>query len=393
MPSFKGIDFYTRKNTWKAFLLFLALGIGVATFWYTETFLVELRADQRRQIELWAEAIKSTFTASDDKELNFEYNILAANVTIPVILTDNAGNVITHNNLDPDKIKRPGYLERQVVIMAAQHEPLTYQFESGERHYIYYKDSILLTKLRVYPIVLLIVIAIFMGVSYFAFSSSRRSEQNRVWTGMAKETAHQIGTPLSSLMGWIEILRSQNADEMALVEMEKDIDRLVTITDRFSKIGSVPIIQAEHIVLVTQEVVDYLRRRSSNKIAIVFAPERVFNDMRIPLNKQLYSWVIENLIRNAIDAIEGAGSITIDLSLGQKHLRIDLTDTGKGMTKAQARAVFRPGYTTKTRGWGLGLSLAKRIIENYHKGKIFVLKSEPAVGTTFRILLPKSITE
>jgi signal transduction histidine kinase len=389
LANFSGIDFYSKKNTWKVFLLIIALLIGLATVWYTETFLTELRTDQRRQIEVWAEAIKSTFTAPDDAELNFEYTILASNVTIPVILTDDAGNIITYNNLDPKKIDKPDYLTQQLEAMKGQHEPLTYTFGEGQRHYIYYKDSTLLTQLRIYPRVLLAVIAIFMLISYFAFSSARKSEQNRVWTGMAKETAHQIGTPLSSLMGWIEILREQQADPQAIAEMEKDIQRLITITDRFSKIGSVPVIKPEPIYTITKEVVDYLRLRASSKIIFEFDPGPIPENFNIALNKQLYGWVVENLLRNAVDATEGKGRISVRFELGQKHLRIDVEDTGKGMNKRQARAIFRPGYTTKTRGWGLGLSLARRIVENYHKGRIFVLRSEPGQGTTIRILLPK----
>jgi two-component system, sporulation sensor kinase D len=389
LANFSGIDFYSKKNTWKVFLLIIALLIGLATVWYTETFLTELRTDQRRQIEVWAEAIKSTFTAPDDAELNFEYTILASNVTIPVILTDDDGNIITYNNLDPKKIDKPEYLTQQLEAMKGQHEPLTYTFGEGQRHYIYYKDSTLLTQLRIYPRVLLAVIAIFMLISYFAFSSARKSEQNRVWTGMAKETAHQIGTPLSSLMGWIEILREQRADPQAIAEMEKDIQRLITITDRFSKIGSVPVIKPEPIYTITKEVVDYLRLRASSKITFEFDPGPIPENFNVALNKQLYGWVVENLLRNAVDATEGKGRISVRFELGQKHLRIDVEDTGKGMNKRQARAIFRPGYTTKTRGWGLGLSLARRIVENYHKGKIFVLRSEPGQGSTIRILLPK----
>lgn len=390
MAQFNSIDFYSRKNTWKLLLLIVALLIGIATIWYTETFLIELRADQRRQIEVWAQAIKSTFTAPDNAELNFEYTILASNVTIPVILTDENDQIITHNNLDPHKLDKPGFLQQELQAMKNQYEPLSYSFGNGQKHFIYYKDSILLTQLRIYPIVLLFVMALFMGIAYFAFSNARRSEQNRVWTGMAKETAHQIGTPLSSLMGWIEILKDQKVDPLALTEMEKDINRLIVITDRFSKIGSMPTMNLEPICSITKEVVDYLRLRASKKIKLSFDPGVITPDYQLPINKQLYGWVIENLLRNAIDATESTGTIDVQFSLGQKHLRIDVIDTGKGMTKAQARAIFRPGFTTKSRGWGLGLSLAKRIVENYHKGKIFVLRSEPGQGTTIRILLPKA---
>jgi signal transduction histidine kinase len=240
-----------------------------------------------------------------------------------------------------------------------------------------------------YPIFLLAVIGIFIGIAYLLFSSSRRSEQNRVWTGMAKETAHQIGTPLSSLMGWIEILRTQNADEMALTEMEKDVNRLQMITDRFSKIGSTPQMSEENISETVQSSFDYMKSRVSKKIDMTLT-STIPSDQMLLVNTQLLSWVIENLVRNAIDSIEGGGFVKLELTDDGKFIRLDVADSGKGIPIAQQNAIFRPGYTTKKRGWGLGLSLAKRIIEEYHKGKISVAVSEVGKGTTFRVLLPKT---
>ena len=273
--------------------------------------------------------------------------------------------------------------------MAESNDPIEITYYGNRKVYIYFKESLLLTKLRIYPIILLAVIGIFIVIAYLLFSSSRRSEQNRVWTGMAKETAHQIGTPLSSIMGWIEILRTQNADEMALSEMEKDVSRLQTITDRFSKIGSMPQMREEPIYETVETSFNYLQSRVSKKIDTTLE-STVSEDLKLLVNTQLLSWVIENLMRNAIDAIDGPGFVKLELTDQGKSIRLDVIDSGKGIPKAQQSAVFRPGFTTKKRGWGLGLSLAKRIVEEYHRGKITVAQSEIGKGTTFRVILPKT---
>ena len=267
-------------------------------------------------------------------------------------------------------------------------EPIEIEF-AGRKQYIYYQNSTLLTKLRYYPIILLCVISVFIVIAYIAFSNARKSEQDRVWNGLAKETAHQIGTPLSSLMGWLELLRARNVDANMVDEMEKDIVRLNTITNRFSKIGSVPSLSDHNIEEVTGEAVAYLQARSPRKVNIVFNPSPEVKNLTVKLNKPLYEWVIENLIRNAMDALEGKGTIEIRVSEHPRSIRIEVEDNGKGIPANKQKTVFRPGYTTKSRGWGLGLSLAKRIIEEYHRGKIFVAHSEVGKGTIFRILLRK----
>lgn len=379
-------DFYRNKNAWKLILFVFALLIGVGTLLYTESFLKDMRSQEERYVQIWAQALKGTSSGKVQGDISLYFTILEDNRTIPIILADGDGTVITFRNLDSTKINRPGYVESVLEDMKEQNEPIVIEFAPGRVNYMYYKESLLLQKLRIYPWVLLGVIAVFVGISYAAFSSARRTEQERIWSGMAKETAHQIGTPLSSLMGWIELLRAQDADESALQEMSKDILRLETITSRFSKIGSVPELKEVDIIDVVEDSLDYLRRRTSKKIDITFrAPD---SPIIIPVNQQLFSWVVENLIRNAIDAIDGPGSIHVQLSEAGRSVKIDVEDTGKGLTRNQFRAIFRPGYTTKTRGWGLGLSLARRIIEDYHNGKIFVLKSAPQAGTTFRVLLP-----
>lgn len=380
------VDFYRNKNTWKLVLFVFALLIGAGTLWYTESFLQELREEEEDSVEIWAQAFRLIAADAATGDLSLYAKILEGNNTIPIIITDGEGNVITYNNLDSAKALRPGYVESLIPKMAEENEPIVIEFGQGQKNIAYYQESILLTQLRIYPWVLLGVIALFVGIAYLAFSSARRTEQERVWSGMAKETAHQIGTPLSSMLGWIELLRAQGADETALMEMGKDVDRLETITARFSKIGSIPELKNEDLSDVLLESTDYLRARTSNKIDIhLNLPE---DEFIVPINRQLFSWVIENLIRNAIDAIEGQGNIQLDLTEAGKYVRIDVTDSGKGLTRNQYRAIFRPGYTTKQRGWGLGLSLARRIVEDYHNGKIYVVRSEVGQGSTFRILIP-----
>jgi signal transduction histidine kinase len=259
-----------------------------------------------------------------------------------------------------------------------------------QRNYIFYKDSILLTQLRYYPTFQLIVVGLFLIVAYLAFSSSRNAEQNQVWIGMAKETAHQLGTPLSSLMAWVELMKLRGMDEETAVEVEKDISRLQTITERFSKIGSRPTLHKEALLPILENSVNYIKRRTSSKIE--FAIKNMQNsDVKVPINIPLFEWVIENLCKNAVDAMENKGSITVCLTDQKQFVYIDISDTGKGMAKGKFKTVFKPGFTTKSRGWGLGLSLAKRIIENYHAGEIFVKSSEINKGTTFRIVLKKNI--
>ncbi|NVK05179.1 MAG: HAMP domain-containing histidine kinase [Flavobacteriia bacterium] len=380
------MDFYRNKNTWKLVLFVFALLIGAGTLWYTESFLQELREEEEDSVEIWAQAFRLIAADAATGDLSLYAKILEGNNTIPIIITDGDGNVITYNNLDSAKALRPGYVKSLIPRMAEENEPIVIEFGSGQKNIAYYQESILLTQLRIYPWVLLGVIGLFVGIAYLAFSSARRTEQERVWSGMAKETAHQIGTPLSSMLGWIELLRAQGADETALTEMGKDVNRLETITARFSKIGSIPELKNEDISDVLTESTDYLRARTSNKIDIdLQIPE---DEFIVPINRQLFSWVIENLIRNAIDAIDGQGSIKLELTEAGKYVRIDVTDTGKGLTRNQYRAIFRPGYTTKQRGWGLGLSLARRIVEDYHSGRIYVVRSELGQGTTFRILIP-----
>lgn len=382
------LELYNNKNSWKFLLLAVAVLIAIGTLWYTETFLKELRKEEAKRAKIWAEAMRILVNSNDETQLSFALEVVAQNTTIPIIMTDKDTVIVQDRNIKVPKIGSEAYLQRELRRMANENEAIVVELGNGEKNLIFYRDSSILTQLRIYPMVLLGVIGLFIMVAYMAFSNVRKSEQNRVWTGMAKETAHQIGTPLSSLMGWIEILRGQQTDAAILEEMEKDVDRLQTITDRFSKIGSKPQLKQVDISEATENALDYMNRRSSTRINISYQ-NTLKTPQIIPLNVQLYGWVIENLVRNAIDSIEGKGKIKVTLSDALTNVQLEVTDSGKGISPRMTKAIFRPGFTTKTRGWGLGLSLAKRIIEEYHKGKIFVHKSTIGKGTTFRILLPK----
>lgn len=340
-------------------------------------------------MELWADAQEITASNQDpDQYLNFIFQVIINNKTVPVIVVDNEDNVIFFRNLDSLKVQDEEYLKKQLEIMKREHEPIEIVISDNLKQYIYYRDSTLLTKLFYYPFIQLAVIFLFILVAYYAFSSSRKAEQNQVWVGMSKETAHQLGTPISSLMAWVELLKTKNIEENFIKEVEKDVNRLETITERFSKIGSAPVLSKVHIAEILINSINYIRSRSSERVYfnLNFSLE---DEIYIPINASLFEWVIENLCRNAIDAMDGTGTIEISVTDHMQVVYIDIKDTGKGLSKSKYKTIFQPGYTTKQRGWGLGLSLAKRIIESYHSGKIFVKSSEINAGTTIRIALKK----
>lgn len=368
-------------------LFLLAIAIGVVSLWYTRQLVDKLAAEEEKKVMLWANATKALVTA----EANFDFmlGIIKDNETIPVILVDDKGEITASRNLDSTRENDPAYLEKELAEMKEQHEPIRILYdEVNQRYnYLYYKNSIILTQLKEYPYYQLSVIALFILVSYLAFSSSRKAEQNRVWVGMSKETAHQLGTPISSLHGWMTLLREQASGEQTetLNELEKDISRLELIAERFSKIGSEPVLKSSNLHEVLHHALSYLQSRASSRVQFVLKPVDV--PVTVRLNIPLFEWVIENICKNAIDAMGGDGTITVAIEKVDKQVWIDITDTGKGIPSSKFKTVFKPGYTTKKRGWGLGLSLAKRIVEEYHKGKIFVKESIPGKGTTFRIIL------
>jgi len=500
------MSIYLKKQQWKLWLFVAAILIVGASLWYTNTLVNKIAQEERVKVKLWADAIKkkaelvkytnelfnkikiderkkvelwaeATRQLSQDlSDYGFVLKVVADNTTVPVILTDEHGTVITSRNLDPDKendktylklqmqamravqepieitiykgqknylyyqdsklfselknnlddliksfisevavnsasvpviytdstrlnvlasgnvdslkIKDPIYVKEMLALMASENQPIEVEIGDGSKSYIFYKESILLTQLKYYPYIMFSIIGLFLFVAYLLFSTARRVEQNQVWVGMAKETAHQLGTPLSSLIAWLEYLRSKGLDPETAAEIEKDVKRLETITERFSKIGSVPKLDTVDLVKVLNDSVNYMKLRTSKNVSFSIdsgSEKEVFGQLNVPL----FEWVIENLIRNAVDAMDGNGSIAISLSDQTQFVYIDITDTGKGIPKSKYKTVFEPGYTTKKRGWGLGLSLTKRIIENYHSGKIFVKSSEIDKGTTFRIVLNK----
>ncbi|WP_372746386.1 sensor histidine kinase [Lutibacter sp.] len=362
--------------------------IVASILWNTYDFFQKFKNEERAKMEILAGAYERFSIADLEADISLEDKIISKNNNIPMIITNEKDSITEWANLDTIKSQEKNYLKSQLNSMKKQNEPILVSHNKGEiKQYIYYKDSDLLTKLKYYPIALILILFLFASVIYLFFKSNKVAEQNILWTGMAKETAHQIGTPLSSLLGWIEILRLENTDENTVAEIEKDVERLNTIAERFSKIGSYPVLKEHNIVEATQNSFHYLQSRSSKQVEFNF--KSVENNIPVNLNIQLFSWVIENLVKNAIDAMEGKGKISLSISEKEKEVFIKITDNGKGIPKNLQQKIFAPGFTTKKRGWGLGLSLAKRIIEDYHNGKIVVQKSEIGKGTTFLISLKK----
>lgn len=383
------MNIYTKKQKWKLVLLVVAAVIGVSTFIITNNLAQKLSIEERKKVELWALGMRQLSTLSnEDKDYTFILEVIKNNETVPVILTDKDGNINGSRNLDPNKENDPEYLRKQLSKMKKENDPIEIVLLDGDKNYIYYRESILLTRLFYFPIIQFGVIVLFLIVSYIAFSASRKAEQNQVWVGMAKETAHQLGTPTSSLMASLELLKLKNADQKLVAEFEKDVNRLEKITERFSKIGSAPKLEKQDIIQALNRTIHYIKARSSEKIK--FEANFSENDqVLVPFNASLFEWVIENIFKNSIDSMEGAGKISIQIDDRIQFLFIDILDQGKGLPKSKYKAIFQPGYTTKKRGWGLGLSLSKRIIELYHDGKIFVNHSEIDKGTNMRIVLKK----
>ncbi|HRD54136.1 MAG TPA: HAMP domain-containing sensor histidine kinase [Flavobacteriales bacterium] len=499
------MDLYSRKQRWKLVLAAVAMLLVGASLWYSSRIVDDIRAEERRKVKLWAEAVQNraelvNYTErlferlreeerkkvqlfadamqrlgrADDTDFSFYLRVVQDNTTVPVVIVDAKREVKFHRNLDSALVNHPDRLRAEVDSMAALHPAIEIAVHGNQKQYLYYSDSkvftelqevmdgiirsfisetvmstasvpliytdstrtrilesanieeelladttalltrtiamaqvnppiaidlpgkgrnfifyeesLVIKQLRYFPYAQLAILALFLLVAYALFSVFRNAEQNQVWVGMAKETAHQLGTPLSSLMAWVELLKEQGVDPSAVTEMRKDVDRLEVITERFSKIGSAPDLAPEKLYHTLRATVLYLRPRLPSRARIdVLAPSDT--ELHVPLNRPLFSWVIENLIRNAIDAMEGEGSIIIEIIPEGDYVHVDVTDTGKGIPASQHTRVFQPGFTTKKRGWGLGLSLTKRIIEQYHGGKIFVKKSAPGKGTTFRISL------
>ncbi|MEN8117393.1 MAG: HAMP domain-containing sensor histidine kinase [Bacteroidota bacterium] len=384
------MDIYLKRRRGKIIFLVVAVLIGVASLLYTNWLTNKLEQEERNKVELWAEATKRISNTDElsSEYLNFLLMVTTKNTTIPIIVLNEDGTFNTSANINYNEAKKEEVLSRELKKMKDRVEPIRIKLSETNYQLLYYRESSILRNLRIYPFIQLVVIVIFIVVAYFAFYATQRAEQNQVWVGMSKETAHQLGTPISSLMAWIELLKLQGVDENIIKEFEKDTRRLEKITERFSKIGSKPELLRLNLIEVLNSSVNYLKTRSSGKV--IFKTSFSEKDyIETPLNAALFSWVIENICKNAIDAMGNEGNINIDLSEKENQVYIDITDTGIGVAKANHKTIFQPGYSTKKRGWGLGLSLAKRIIEIYHSGKIFIKWSELGKGTTFRIILNK----
>ena len=396
------INPYQQRKRWKYSLLAFAVVIASGSLFYTRYLVNTIKQSERTRAQIWGLSIKQMFSSDDNDFLSYVFAVRDS-LRVPAIIIDEKGDFITTRGLDSNKTyiqmpaipgekksaKKydPSYFKVKLEEMKAAHEPIKLRV-LGNEWFVYYEDSFVLRQLKVFPYVQLSVIAIFLLVAYTAFNTSRKSEQNQVWVGLAKETAHQLGTPISSLMAWVELMKDKfNAEDDPLIaEMENDIKRLEIVADRFSKIGSKPVLEDQPVYEVVKDFVDYFRVRVSNKIHFEIGGNML---LRAGLNIPLFDWVIENLLKNAVNAIENTGSIKVEIlgSKTGKQVYIDVTDTGKGIPRSKFDTVFQPGYTTRKRGWGLGLSLTKRMVENYHDGQIFVKDSEVGKGTTFRIVL------
>ena len=386
-----GINIYSTRKNWKIVLVLFATIISLVSLSYTNKLVNELDVEERKKIELWAEATNQLVNSGMGPTNNIlASRIMQENTTIPTILTNEVGEIIGNRNL-PIRKNQDAFLKKQLEIMMEQHEPIIIEAKMNGQviltQYLYYKDSIILSQLRFYPFLQLMVIFLFILVGYLAFNRSKKSEQNLVWAGMAKETAHQIGTPLSSLMAWVELLKSKEGMSQISEEINKDVKRLETITERFSKVGSKPNLENQNVYNVLSNTVAYLQNRLSTNVSIDL--DNRSNDATAPINNTLFEWVVENICKNAADAMHGKGQIKISIFNESDYLKIDIKDSGKGLQKANFKRIFEPGFTTKKRGWGLGLSLSKRIIEDYHLGRLYV-KASTEKGTTFRISLHRN---
>lgn len=374
---------------WRSFLALVAIVIVSATIFYSRYLSRKIANDERQKVQLWVAASKAILN-NPGMDLTLPNLIRNGQQSIPIIETNEQDSIMEYINLDSAKASHdPNYLYQQLKKFKTENQPLVVEF--NRKPYIanryYYGHTSLLDEVRYYPLVQLFIVALFIFFTLYAITIRNKATQNQLWAGMAKETAHQLGTPVSSLEGWVEMLRETGIDRRTVNEIQKDVDRLKLVSDRFGKIGSQPHLEERDLVAQIRSMVEYIRKRATGKVQFTLQPEGTFIPARI--SGPLFDWVIENLLKNALDAMEGKGSISISIQDQEKEILIDVTDTGKGISARNLQKVFKPGFTTKKRGWGLGLSLSKRIIQQYHKGQLFVRQSDLGKGTTFRIVLKK----
>jgi signal transduction histidine kinase len=381
---------FSSFANWRSMLALIAIAIVTGTIFYSNYLARKIAADQKIKIQQWTEAISDINNGNGST--NLASRILTENSSdIPMITVTENDSILDHYNLDTNRIKAdPHYLTDKLSEFKNTYPPIIWKnpFNPAENNLVYYGESVLLKQIRYFPIIQLLIVALFIIITLIAISTRNKSTQNQVWAGMAKETAHQLGTPLSSLQGWVEMLKEMPGNEKIALEMSKDVERLKLVSDRFGKIGSTPQLEETNVLKQVEQMVAYIKRRSTDKVSFTITNH---NDQEIIalINPPLFDWVIENLLKNALDAMDGQGKILVDIRNESTQVIIDVTDTGKGISKKNIPQVFKPGFTTKKRGWGLGLSLSKRIIEQYHRGELFVKQSDIGKGTTFRILLKK----
>ena len=372
----------------KYLFILVALLITVGSVVVSGRIMRELAQEERGRIELWAQAMWMLTDDTSETNMDLIFRIIQNNKTIPAILCNEQDSVLSFVNLEVPGDKQELFLQKKIQAFKAKNTPIVADFQDGTFQYVYYDDSITLKRLLIYPYVQLGIVFVFIAIAFLAFVSTKKAEQNSIWVGLSKETAHQLGTPISSLIAWMEYLKLKEVDASYLKEMDKDVKRLEVIAERFSKIGSIPDSQPQDIKHLLLVALEYLEKRISTQVKLtVLLPD---TPVYISINEALFAWVIENLTKNAVDAMEGQGEITYQIISKQKRVYLDVTDTGKGLPKSAYKSIFTPGYTTKARGWGLGLSLVKRIVESTPGGRIYVQSSEPGQGTTFRIELPLS---
>ncbi|MBP8849590.1 MAG: HAMP domain-containing histidine kinase [Breznakibacter sp.] len=370
------------KNT----LLLVAIGIGITSIIYTKTLVDTLKSEELKKVQLWADATKE-LSSAESPTLNLTLAVISNNTTVPVILVDKHDTILYHRNIKLPEKNQSAFLAKILKEMKDHSDSIVIELGNNDHQILYYKESSIITKLTYFTIIQLCVMIAFMGAAYIAFNRARNAEQNKVWVGLSKETAHQLGTPTSSLLGWVGLLKLKNIEPEIVTEIEKDVAHLERVTDRFSKIGAVPELKEHDVTKIINSVIAYLKGRTSSQIEFELKSKKSDLLTVANVNPTLLEWVLENISKNGIDAMEGSGKLTYHISKAGNYLNIDISDNGKGIMKKNFKAIFTPGFTTKKRGWGLGLSLSKRIIEEYHKGKLFVKESEIGKGTTFRISL------